>query len=212
MTLDDLPEFNELDVEFSKHSKMLYDIMASNFNKRIELLEILLDDLYEFTNKNLEQPQMKITKNVSFESAFPKKVRNESAIYDFSDADDIFFYSFLYISEKNKKDGFVVQFSFTIDSFYWLSGQYDDYEKGYEYFNYKFYKGLKEKIDKEDDTKLETSIFFPNTVKEDEDCKENKYIKLSIKPEIVDNKKAILKYHNLFKNMVLIPMFRHLNK
>lgn len=207
MTLEkDLPEFDELDVEFSKNCETIYEIMVSNFNKRIKLVNILGKDLYEFVKDNLERTQWRITPYIETEN-FPKKIRNENLFSEFEN--DISFESYLIINRKNKKNGFSISFYFYLKDFNWEAGQFYGTENGDEFFNYSFYQNLKNKIDKEADDKLKTSIIFPGNDDETDDWK---YIHLSIRPEIIDKREVILHYHNLFKKMVLTPMFKHLNK
>lgn len=208
MTLEkDLPEFDELDVEFSKNCETIYEIMVSNFNKRIKLVNILGEDLYEFVKGNLEGSQWKITQNMDFDP-FPKKKRDENLSYEFEN--DIFIESYLKINRKNKKDGFSISFYFCVNDFNWEAGQFYGNEKEQEFFSYPFYQNLKNKIDKEADDKLKTKIFFPGN--ENDEDSDYKYLRLSIHPEIVDKREVILHYHNLFKKMVLTPMFKHLNR
>ncbi len=86
MTLEkNLPEFDELDVEFSKNCETIYEIIVLNFNKRIKLVNILGEDLYEFVKDNLEGTQWKITKNIWFDTDnFPKKIKNENLLSEFN--------------------------------------------------------------------------------------------------------------------------------
>lgn len=210
MKLEDLPEFDDLDVEFSKNCETIYEIMVSNFNKRIKLINILGKDLYEFVKENFEGTQWKITQYIEVDPAFPKKIRDENLSSEFGS--DIYVESYLKINRKNKKDGFSISFYFYLKDFNWEAGQFYGNEKGDEFFKFPFYQNLKNKIDKEADDKLKISIFFPDTDNEHEDWKDWKFINLSIESEIVDKREVILHYHNLFKKMVLTPMIKHLNK
>ncbi len=208
MKLEDLPEFDELDVEFSKNCETIYEIMVSNFNKRIKLVNILGEDLHEFVKQNLEGSQWKMTQNMVIDPNFPKKKRNLSSEFE----NNICIESYLKINRKNKKNGFSISFYFYLQDFDWEAGQFYGNEKGDEFFNYPFYQNLRNKIDKEADDKLKTSIIFPGTDDEHDEYPDYKYIHLSIHPKIVDKREVILQYHNLFKKMVLTPMFEHLNK
>jgi hypothetical protein len=204
----ELPEFNELDIEFSKNIETLYNILASNFNKKIKIINILRDNLYEWTKNEIKAyKKWEIGKyawcGINFPSVNKDKKIEEFPNFDIIGAD-------IYIKIK-ENCGFNIQIGFYIDKLYWSIGQWwSEYRKGKELFNYNFYKKLKNKLDLKNEKELEVEITYPGTENEDEENKNNKYIEFLIPFTVIDNKKIITVFHKIFKKEVLKTSFEHI--
>jgi len=209
----ELPEFYELDIEFSNNIKMLYDIFAYHFNKRIQTINILQDDLYEWTRNELKAyKKWEIGKSAWCDPKFPY-VNKEKKIDEFSSVFDISIDIYINLKENC---GFAIQIYSDRNFLYWYIGQwYPEHLKGKELFDFNFYNKLKKKIEnkykqKMDEEKLEIKIVYPNTENEDKDNKDSKFIGFSIPFTVIDNKNIISEFHEIFKKEVLKPLFEHI--
>lgn len=210
-----LPHFDELDVEFSQNCRMVYDILISNFNKRIKLIEVLRDDLYDFINKGMRSNKnLELSKSSRVDGSYPQKKGDQIKKFELdADYGDIGFFTLIDLQNKsNKNSGIRIEIAFGLEEINWYIGQFEDFKLGDEYFNYNFYKNVKSKFPKH--PLYNVSIAFPNKPGV-EDSDGDKWIKISVNFKDLapkNNQALIIKIQRELKAKVLDPMIVTLKK
>lgn len=208
----EFPQFDELDKEFSKNCTVLYNILTSNFNKRIKLIEASRDDLYEWLAQKLKgSKKWNIKKSASVDEVFPKH-KKDGKLRKFevdADNEDIGIYATIDLENKTKLNtGLQIEIGFGLEEVTWSIGQFRGLENKEEYLDYKFYKKANNAIPKSN--KYETNISFPNILGV-EDVEGQKYIEVSVRTEDLNQELAI-RVQRLIKTKILTLMVAHLKQ
>jgi hypothetical protein len=212
---DELVEVDALDLAFAKRAEDLWDIVATSFNKRIEITNVLGADLLktlrdEFRNQN----KWEVKSEVGVLESFPSAKRREEKVSSFPSGDGIGFYSNAYVERqsKGKKPSAAVFTAGTeLKGVVWYGGQFNGYENEdlEEFFDFKFYDKLRGAITLPKKDASYVDVAFPGTESEWDG---EKRILMELDWKSVRNKQVILQYHNLFKIKVMAPMLLHLRK
>lgn len=208
-----LPQFKELDVEFSKNCRKVYDILMSNFNKRIRLIEACSDDLAEWLTIELKNnKKWKITKDAIIDSIFPKvKDRGFTKFSLNNEYEDLGFFRSIDLKKKhNSNSGIKIEVAFGLDKINWYIGQFNGYEDNEQYLDLNFYKEALNNVNIPDNRKYKSRIVFPNTPGIDSE-NNDKLIDVSINFKDLD-RELVIKVQEIIKFKILNPMILRLTK
>lgn len=206
-----LPQFTELDVEFSKYCLKVYDILMSNFNKKISMIEASRDDLFEFLSNELKKKKWRIFKSSYVDDAFPKG-NKDGRINKFrleADTQDVGFYALIDLKkQKNANSGLRIEVTFGLDNVSWYIGQFDGYEEYEEYLDYSFYKKAKDSIFKRNICNV--IVAFPKKAEAKEENGQ-KWIEMTVDSKDL-TKELIIEIQTIIKDDILKPMILRLLK
>jgi hypothetical protein len=212
-----LPEFDELDKEFSKNCKDLYDVMMTHFNKRIKLIETSRDILFDWlleTKRLKNSKTWDINKGANIDEVFPKKKGGQIRGFEMdSGSEDIGIFSSVILEDKTKqKSGWCIEVGFGLENVAWYIGQFHGFEKNKEYFDVNVYKHIcnKAKTKLPKNVGCEINYSHPDMSGTQENDGE-KWIEISIPCEYL-SQKHVEQLHKIIKSNVLTLMLNKLKE
>jgi hypothetical protein len=198
-----LPTWDDLDIEITKNFDQLSDLYLAHYNKRIQIVNLLRNDIEEWVKLKLKNSRKwEITRGGLVEN-YPK-VDRQKVLVPYGKC---FFGLFIYLKKKNSKRNLV--FIIEVSSFLnWYVGQWDGYgvntnEIIFDLDDYEQAKSRMKIYDKE----LKTELVYTGTQYEDNEDRNSKWIGIQIDAIKLINHDAIIYYNDLFKDKILSPLF-----
>ena len=201
-----LPEFDTLDTEVAKNFDMVSDALFTHLNKRIDVINVLGDDLFTWTKEKLKNKRSWTIHRSGNIDGYPT-INKKTLITKFADKDQRNFYKSLWV-EKSKKSnvGFRIEIS---DFFNWYAGQWWGYGKNESdvLFQLRDYERLKSSLEKLENN-FEVDIQYPRSDYENSSYEEDRAIGLTTTTTDSLSRETILHCHDIFKTKVLVPLFQ----
>ena len=199
-----LPNLDDLDIEVTKNYNKLSDIFLAHVNKRIQIVNLLCDDLDEWVRLQMKGKSSWEVVRKGLAEGYPKMDKRR-LMTKFS-GDACSFWLWIYLQKKSRRSlGLIIEVSPFIN---WYVGQWDSYGKRSTEIIFKLddYKKMETNLKKQDET-LDVEIAFTGTEYESNDTRNMKFIGLSVEATKLTSQSQILHYHDLFKSIVLEPLF-----
>lgn len=199
-----LPTWDQLDIEVTKSYDKLSDIFLAHVNKRIQIVNLLCDDIYEWVRLQMKGKTSWEVVRKGRAEGYPKIDKRRLATKFTGDACN--FWLWIYIQKRSRNThGLTIEVSPFIN---WCVGQWDVFGKNSSevIFQLRDYEEIKAKLDKQDEAP-EIEIFYTGTQYENADSKNDKFLGLYVDATTIDSQDTIIYYHALFKEEVLKPLF-----
>lgn len=201
-----LTEFDELDAEFVKNESFIIDVVVSHLNKRIDVLNTLRDELYEWFVKTYSlNKKWSISKEVHvLNSSFPKKKGTSLTKF----GEEIFFTASIHFNlDKKSRIGFLFEYNFHKGNLFLSAGQWNVYAKMDTIFPFSFYKDVKRTVDRKE--KYISTIYYPGHENEEGD---GKWIDVGIPVFEMTDLDRVVDFQKTCKNMIVVPAIEYLRK
>jgi len=202
--LESLPILDELEAEVIKNFDMVSDVLCSHLNKRIEILNLLRDDLTKWTRNKLKGSDKWEIIPGGWVYGYPR-LRNRQ-ITKFRE--DIFDLGYgVDIRDKSRNS---LGFSIELMGFLSFSaGQWEPYGKESPEILFKLddLKQIRERFTKKN-VDLEIYMYYTGTEYENSDLKSGKYIGFTVQPSLLGKKEQVVNYYHLFIDEILEPLFK----
>jgi hypothetical protein len=204
--LDQLPDFDALDREFSRSAEGLLDVTLICLNKRIQMINQLADDIFHFIKKEcdyLNKVNINKTPNLLFK--YPRIGKNKEIKLFSSDVNGGIFSVDINITHKKKKNnGIDFQLYASANEIHFFLGQW--YNMQEDIFTKKYLLKLKKDYNKvvQDKINIKLSLYHPEFATDEDD---GNTIGLSLKYSKL-NKALVLKTNEYFKNILINNVLR----
>jgi len=202
-----LPKFDTLDIEVAKNFDMVSDALFTHINKRIEVFNVLGDDLFAWTKEKLKKKRSWTVNRKAVLDGYPTV--NKKTTTKFAKEDDRSFRTLLWLEKGTKSN---IGFNIEVNDFLnWYAGQWNSYGKNeadvlFQLRDYERLKGSLEKLEEKFGVKIE----YPRSNYENPNDEESKAIGLTADSADILSRDTILHYHDIFKAKVLEPLFEML--
>ena len=200
-----LPTWDKLDIEVTKSYEKLSDIFLAHINKRIQIVNLLCDDIDEWVRLQMKgKTSWEVVRRGSIEG-YPK-IDKHGLMTKFS-VNTLDFYLWIYLQKRSRNThGLIIEVSPFVN---WYVGQWGNFGKNSTevMFQLRDYQKIKAKLEKQEEV-LDIDIAYTGTQYERADDRNGKMIGLCVNDTAIDSQDTIIHYHALFKKEVLEPLFK----
>jgi hypothetical protein len=200
-----LPNWDELDIEVTKSFDKLSDIFLAHVNKRIQIVNLLSDDIDEWVRLRMKGKVSWEMVRKGYAEGYPK-IDKRRLMTKFS-GNACNFWLWTYVQKRSRNTyGLAIEVSPFIN---WCVGQWDVYGKNSDevMFQLRDYEDIKTKLEKKDEAP-EIEIVYTGTQYENVESRNDKFIGLYVDATTIDSQDKVIRYHTLFKEEVLEPIFK----
>lgn len=193
-----LPEFNALDIEVAKNYDMVSDALFNHIDKRIDVVNILGDDLFTWAKKKLKEKRSWTVDMSPIVEGYPNAKKKTIAKF----AEETLARNVYVVKSTKSTFGFIIE----VNSFLnWWAGQWYIYGKNEAdvIFQLRDYEKIKNSLEKLEG-KFKVKIEYTGSEYEAQDSEYSKAIALMVDSTDALSKETILHYHDIFKDRVLV--------